>query len=152
MRSPAIASEEPDDGALHLHPAATGGRPGTRAPHVVLADGSSTLDLFGSWFVVLRAAGDGVDEWAPPAATSHVIGGEPFAEAYGLSPGGATLVRPDGVIAWRSRGPVDRAEIAGAVATALALESNGAPEATGGGPTTSRPTSTPAGARTPERP
>ena len=144
MRSPAIASEEPDDGVLHLHPSASGGRPGTRAPHVALADGSSTLDLFGSHFVVLRAAGDGVDEWAPPAATSHVIGGEPFAEAYGLSPGGATLVRPDGVIAWRSRGPVERAEIAGALATALALESNGAPETAGGGPTTSRPTSTPA--------
>ena len=80
----------------------------------MLADGSSTLDLFGSRFVVLRAAGDGVDEWAPPGAASHVIDAEPFAEAYGLSPGGATLVRPDGVVAWRSRGPADRAEIAGA--------------------------------------
>jgi hypothetical protein len=54
--------------------------------------------------------------------TSHVIDAEPFAESYGLSAGGATLVRPDGVIAWRSRGPVDRSEIAGAVETALALE------------------------------
>ena len=71
---------------------------------------------------MLRAAGDGVDEWAPPGAASHVIGGEPFAEAYGLSPAGATLVRPDGVIAWRSRGPVDRPEIESAVATALALD------------------------------
>jgi hypothetical protein len=129
---------------LHLPPSASGGRPGTRAPHVVLADGSSTLDLFGSHFVVLRAAGDGVDEWAPPAATSHVIGGEPFAEAYGLSPGGAALVRPDGVIAWRSRGPVDRPEMGRALATALALESNGAPETTSGGPTTSHATSAPA--------
>ena len=41
-------AEEDDDGALHLAPAALGGRPGTRAPHVVLADGRSTLDLFGS--------------------------------------------------------------------------------------------------------
>ncbi|MGZ6674797.1 MAG: aromatic-ring hydroxylase C-terminal domain-containing protein, partial [Solirubrobacteraceae bacterium] len=101
-------------------------------------------DLFGSQFVVLRAAGDGVDEWGPPGATSHVIAGEPFAEAYGLSPGGATLVRPDGVIAWRSRGPVERPEIARALATALALDSSGARDATGGGPTTSHATSAPA--------
>jgi 2-polyprenyl-6-methoxyphenol hydroxylase-like FAD-dependent oxidoreductase len=125
MRSPAIASEEPDDGALHLHPSASGGRPGTRAPHVTLADGRSTLDLLGSQFVVLRPAGDDVDDWAPPGAESHVIDAEPFAEAYGLSPGGATLVRPDSVIAWRSRGPATREEIAQALARALALDSNG---------------------------
>jgi 2-polyprenyl-6-methoxyphenol hydroxylase-like FAD-dependent oxidoreductase len=119
MRSPAIASEEPDDGALHLHPSAAGGRPGTRAPHVVLAGGRSTLDLLGADFAVLRAAGDGADDWAPPGATAHVVDAEPFAEAYGLAPGGATLVRPDAVIAWRSRGPADRDEITRAVATAL---------------------------------
>jgi hypothetical protein len=98
----------------------------------VLADGRSTLDLFGSALVVLRPAGDGVDDWAPPAATSHVIDAEPFAEDYGLSAGGATLVRPDGVIAWRSRGPVGREEIARAVAAALALDCNGAHEAKSG--------------------
>src|SRR5919198_730589 len=121
MRSPAIMSDEPDDGALHLPPSATGGRPGTRAPHVALADGSSTLDLLGDGFVVLRPAGDGVDDWAPPGATSHVIDAEPFAETYGLSAGGATLVRPDSVVAWRSRGPAERDEISRALATALAL-------------------------------
>ena len=85
-----------------------------------LADGRSTLDLFGSQFVVLRPAGDAVDDWAPPGATSHVIDAEAFAEAYGLSAGGATLVRPDGVVAWRARGPADRDELARALATALA--------------------------------
>jgi hypothetical protein len=95
----------------------------------VLADGRSTLDLFGSRFVVLRPAGDGVDDWAPAGTASHVIDAEAFAESYGLSAGGATLVRPDGAIAWRSRGPVGRPEIARAVATALALDANGAPEA-----------------------
>jgi 2-polyprenyl-6-methoxyphenol hydroxylase-like FAD-dependent oxidoreductase len=129
MRSAAILREEDDDGALHLAPAALGGRPGTRAPHLVLADGRSTLDLFGSRFVVLRPAGDGVDDWAPAGTASHVIDAEPFAESYGLSAGGATLVRPDGAIAWRSRGPVGRPEIARAVATAVALDANGAPEA-----------------------
>jgi 2-polyprenyl-6-methoxyphenol hydroxylase-like FAD-dependent oxidoreductase len=133
MRSAAILREEDDDGTLHLAPAAVGGRPGTRAPHVVLADGRSTLDLFGADFVVLRPAGDGVDDWAPPGAASHVIDAEPFAEAYGLSAGGATLVRPDGAIAWRSRGPVARNEIARAFATALALDRNGREGAGGDG-------------------
>jgi 2-polyprenyl-6-methoxyphenol hydroxylase-like FAD-dependent oxidoreductase len=119
MRSAAILREEDDDGALHLAPATVGGRPGTRAPHVVLADGRSTLDLFGSRFVVLRAADDGVDDWAPPGAASHVIDAEPFADAHGLSAGGATLVRPDGVIAWRSRGPVGRDAITRALAMAM---------------------------------
>src|SRR5215212_6363839 len=108
MRSAAILSDEPDDGALHLPPSALDGRPGTRAPHVWLADGRSSLDLFGSQFVVLRPAEAGVDDWAPPGATSHVVD----AEAYELSAGGAMLVRPDGVVAWRSRGPAGHEEVA----------------------------------------
>jgi 2-polyprenyl-6-methoxyphenol hydroxylase-like FAD-dependent oxidoreductase len=124
MRSAAIQREEGDDGALHLSPAELDGRPGTRAPHVELADGRSTLDLFGSRFVLLRAAGDGVDDWAPPGVAAHVVEAEPFAAAYGLSAGGATLVRPDGVIAWRSRGPAERADIERALATALALDAS----------------------------
>jgi len=120
-RSPAIVAEPGDDGALHQHPSEARGRPGSRAPHVVLRDGRSTLDLFGSQFVVLRPAGEGVDDWAPPGATSHVIDADGFADAYGLAAGGATLVRPDGVVAWRSRDGADRDEIADALATALAL-------------------------------
>src|SRR4051794_10702622 len=129
MRSAAILRDEDDDRALHLSPAELDGRPGTRAPHLVLPDGRSTLDLFGSQFVLLRAAGDGADDWAPPGVAAHVIDAEPFAETYGLSAGGATLVRPDGVIAWRSRGPADRADIERALARALALESDPAREA-----------------------
>jgi 2-polyprenyl-6-methoxyphenol hydroxylase-like FAD-dependent oxidoreductase len=117
MRSGAIVSDEPDDGALHLPPPALDGRPGTRAPHVWLADGRSSLDLFGKQFVVLRPAAAGVDNWAPPGASSHVID----AEAYALSAGGAMLVRPDGAVAWRSRGPAGRDDVARALATALAL-------------------------------
>src|SRR5215216_4315146 len=120
MRSPAILSEPGDDGVLHLPPSALDGRPGTRAPHVWLADGRSTLDLFGSEFVVLRPAHPGVDDWAPPGATSYVIDAEPFAAAYRLSAGGATLVRPDGVVAWRARDRADRDDVARALATALA--------------------------------
>src|SRR4051794_7815276 len=117
MRSAAILSDQPDDGALHLAPSALDGRPGTRAPPVWLADGRSTLDLFGSQFVVLRPGGADVDDWAPPGATSHAVD----ADAYGLSAGGAMLVRPDGAVAWRSRGPAGHEEIARALATALAL-------------------------------
>jgi hypothetical protein len=36
------------------------------------------------------------------------------------------------VVAWRSRGPFGRPELGRAVATALALDANGAPEAAGG--------------------
>jgi 2-polyprenyl-6-methoxyphenol hydroxylase-like FAD-dependent oxidoreductase len=131
MRSAAILHDDGDDGALHVHPSAVAGRPGARAPHVVLGDGRSTLDLFGSGFVVLRAAGADVDDWAPPGVTSHVVDAEAFAPAYGLAPGGATLVRPDGVIAWRSRGPAGREELARALATALDPGSVPAASATG---------------------
>src|SRR5215208_7117064 len=112
MRSAAILGEDGDDGVLHLPPSALDGRPGTRAPHVTLGDDHSTLDLFGSRFVVLRPAGDGVDDWAPPGASSHVIDDDAFAEVYGLSAGGATLVRPDGVVAWRAREAASRDDIA----------------------------------------
>jgi hypothetical protein len=122
MRSAAIVPDGEDDGVLHLPAAELGGRPGTRAPHVVLGDGGSTLDLFGSGFVVLRAAGEGADDWAPVGAVTHVIDDEGFAAAYGLAPGGAVLVRPDGAVAWRSREPADHDAIAAALATALALE------------------------------
>src|SRR3954452_9935936 len=121
MRSGAILVDDDDDGVLHLDPSALDGRPGTRAPHVVLGDDRSTLDLFGSGFVVLRPAAGEVDDWAPPGATTHVIDGPEFASAYGLAAGGAVLVRPDGVVAWRARESASREEIARALATALAL-------------------------------
>ncbi len=122
VRSAAILDEDGDDGVLHLPPPALDGRPGTRAPHVVLGDDRSTLDLFGDGFVVLRAAADGVDDWAPPGATSHIVDAEGFAATYGLSDGGAVLVRPDGVVAWRARAAAERDELERALATARAAE------------------------------
>ncbi|MFC4116617.1 FAD-dependent monooxygenase [Nonomuraea zeae] len=94
------------------------GRPGTRAPHLWLTrDGArlSTLDLFQRGWVLLAAG----DHWAAAAgqaaertgiAVDHQrIGGplqpdEPaeLLRAFGLSQDGATLVRPDGYVAWRS--------------------------------------------------
>jgi 2-polyprenyl-6-methoxyphenol hydroxylase-like FAD-dependent oxidoreductase len=95
--------------------------PGARAPHVWLGHPDarlSTLDLFGSGFTLLAAAGGGA--WCGAAAElERELGvpidryriGEPalrdlggFAAAYGLGEEGAVLVRPDGHVAWRSAG------------------------------------------------
>jgi 2-polyprenyl-6-methoxyphenol hydroxylase-like FAD-dependent oxidoreductase len=123
MRSSAvIADGDDDDGALHMDPSLVRGRPGTRAPHVALGDDRSTIDLFGRSFVLLRAPGAGVDEWAPPRVEARVIDVEGFGEAYGIGPAGASLVRPDGIVGWRSTGPLRRDELSRALASILALE------------------------------
>jgi 2-polyprenyl-6-methoxyphenol hydroxylase-like FAD-dependent oxidoreductase len=139
-RSPAIVADDGDgddmgDIAEHGDPRDTRARPGSRAPHLWLdADGSrrSTLDLFGRRFVLL-AAGDG-GAWCDAAdATAaeipgleldaHRLGNEGFADAYGISPSGAVLVRPDGFVAWRAERLTDRpaADVAAALRTALML-------------------------------
>jgi putative polyketide hydroxylase len=87
------------------HPAA---RPGARAPHAVLADGSSTRDLVGRAFVLLTAGRE--RDWGQAAAgllpQLRVHGLDDSARGlYRLPAGGATLVRPDGVVAWRSADP-----------------------------------------------
>ena len=106
-----------DDLPPALRPEQWAGRPGTRAPHVWLTAGDlplSTLDLFGRgwlllgddprWSEAARAAADrtGVE------LECRVIGAAPLPEraaevraAFGLAAGGATLIRPDGYIAWR---------------------------------------------------
>jgi putative polyketide hydroxylase len=126
-------------------------RPGARAPHAWLSIGKervSTLDLFGQDLVLL-VAGDGgawrtaaasIAESLPgPAVRVRSVGrwlrdaDGTFAEAYGLSDGGAVLVRPDGVVAWRSRSaPADaRRALAAAVAIATGVGSDADREALG---------------------
>jgi 2-polyprenyl-6-methoxyphenol hydroxylase-like FAD-dependent oxidoreductase len=107
MRSPAILAEDDDDGEMHLAPSAVGGRPGTRAPHVVLADGRSTLDLFGRNFTLLLLGTD-----APPPDTITAAAGRRRVpldvvavrdpQAVRLYERKLVLVRPDGHVAWRS--------------------------------------------------
>ncbi|MDH6129112.1 FAD-dependent monooxygenase [Kitasatospora sp. GP82] len=102
------------------------GLPGTRAPHVqLLRDGGecSTLDLFHGAPVLLTGSVPGHWPAAAAAASSqlgvpldvHGIGGEgefddptgTWAKTYGVTDAGAVLVRPDGVVAWRSAGAPD---------------------------------------------
>jgi 2-polyprenyl-6-methoxyphenol hydroxylase-like FAD-dependent oxidoreductase len=116
-RSPAIVpmpGDEVAEGETNQHPSASRGRPGSRAAHVWIQQRGrriSTLDLFRGAFVLL--AGPDSTAWfdAAPAAAArfaglqldaHRIVDDGFTEAYGLSSSGATLVRPDGFVAWRS--------------------------------------------------
>jgi 2-polyprenyl-6-methoxyphenol hydroxylase-like FAD-dependent oxidoreductase len=119
-RSAAIGSE-PGEEAGHDDPRKTCGRPGSRAPHLWLDQQGgriSSLDLFRCAFVLLAGAeGAAWCEAAVGAARPlglaldcHCVGTaslrDPqgrFPEAYGISPSGAVLVRPDGFIAWRAR-------------------------------------------------
>jgi 2-polyprenyl-6-methoxyphenol hydroxylase-like FAD-dependent oxidoreductase len=106
--------------ALLEDPHRPSGRPGTRVPHVMLRRGSvsvSTLDLADHGFAVLAdAEGRGWINAASALAaagiplTAYRIGPgadledpyDRFAETVGIRAGGALLLRPDGVIAWRA--------------------------------------------------
>jgi len=79
-------------------------RPGSRAPHAPLADGRSTLDLFGRNFVLLRFG----DVQAAALEDAAKARGVPFSVADIAEPAVAdmygarlVLVRPDGHVAWR---------------------------------------------------
>jgi hypothetical protein len=104
-RSAAILSEDGADASPTENPHEPTGRPGFRAPHVALSSGS-TLDLFGRDFVLLAGPDGGA--WCDAASRlsldAHRIDEPRFLEAYGLEPSGASLVRPDGFVAWRSTG------------------------------------------------
>jgi putative polyketide hydroxylase len=123
---------EPEGGPLFDDPEALRGRPGSRAPHVPLRGAArSTRDLVGSgWALLTTDPG-----WAAPAARAgialdvaldvHVVTGEEdtdaaFESAYGLHPGGASLVRPDGVVGWRGAGAPDGAAVEAALRHILA--------------------------------
>ncbi len=99
------------------------GRPGTRAPHVwVERDGArlSTLDLFDGRFVLLAGAeGEAWRDAALQVAArlglaldTYRVGVEgdlidldgDWGAAYGVTPTGAVVVRPDGAVGWRGEG------------------------------------------------
>jgi 2-polyprenyl-6-methoxyphenol hydroxylase-like FAD-dependent oxidoreductase len=102
-----------DDGLPYVDPRESHGLPGTRAPHLwIEQDGErvSTLDLFRKHLVLL--AGPGGAAWGDGARAAggelgveievRTLGEEGFPEAYGITPSGAVLVRPDGYVAWRA--------------------------------------------------
>ncbi len=87
-------------------PEAWAGQPGTRARHAALTINGqrrSTLDLYQQgWLLVTND-----EEWQAAAATVQLKCTPPIdpaicKEMFGLTKNGATLVRPDGYIAWRA--------------------------------------------------
>lgn len=111
---------QPPDVPDPIHDYVPTARPGHRAPHIhIKHDGHqiSTLDLFGDAFVLL------VDGHAPSAIEtdvplrSHSISSPDWRTLYGIEPGGAVLVRPDGHIAWRAANRVG--DLAAVVASIL---------------------------------
>ncbi|MFJ1974901.1 FAD-dependent oxidoreductase [Streptomyces sp. NPDC087903] len=123
-RSPAVLPAPADrapDGVWNGDPR---GLPGTRAPHVPLTrDGQevSSLDLFTRTPVLVAGPDAGPWAGAAPAAAREAgvaldvlrLGdtlhdpADAWGAAYGVGPEGAVLVRPDGVVAWRSAGARD---------------------------------------------
>jgi putative polyketide hydroxylase len=131
VRSSAVLATD-DDPSLVENPFQPTGRPGFRAPHVVLTGAGrelSTVDLFGPGWMLLSVDRTGV--WA--AAVKQVatelgidltLTGSEFtdpngdlSDRYGIGTTGASLLRPDGVIAWRV--PAAPEEPATALRTAL---------------------------------
>lgn len=93
-------------------PAQWRGQPGTRAPHAWIMQHNariSTLDLFGRDYVLLTAN----DAWRAMAQALPLacilVGSDvqflpeaSFAGLFGVGQDGAALVRPDGIVAWRT--------------------------------------------------
>ncbi|MFG1942315.1 FAD-dependent monooxygenase [Nonomuraea sp. NPDC048826] len=121
--STAVIEDPADDGTLLEDPRHPTGRPGSRAPHVPLDwEGRqvSTVDLFGAGFVLL-ADQDGGHAWSVAGrlvsrrlgvGLSRIVIDDELVDVkgewrarYGVSVGGAVLVRPDGYVAWRAPGP-----------------------------------------------
>jgi 2-polyprenyl-6-methoxyphenol hydroxylase-like FAD-dependent oxidoreductase len=99
----------PDDPRVYVPTA----RPGHRAPHAFLADGRSTLDLFGRGFVLIGFGADAAE--AAPLLEAAKKRNLPLTFAAIAEPHITALyerkfvlVRPDGHVAWRDdRMPVD---------------------------------------------
>ncbi|WJR80982.1 FAD-dependent monooxygenase [Bradyrhizobium sp. NP1] len=103
--SPIVQRDDADAGA------GSRARPGMRAPHAWLADGRSTLDLFGTDLTLLCfEASPEIESLVQVAREDGVplrtvaIDDRKAAALYGAA---WVLVRPDGHVAWRSSGVFD---------------------------------------------
>jgi 2-polyprenyl-6-methoxyphenol hydroxylase-like FAD-dependent oxidoreductase len=81
-------------------------RPGSRAPHVWLGNGRSTLDHYGRGFALLRFAGsppsDDIGRAAAGCGVPLTVVDVEAPEAAALYERRLVLVRPDGHVAWRA--------------------------------------------------
>lgn len=111
--SPVCVYSEPEDPAqieaeyldgTHYRPST---RPGCRAPHAWMADGRSTLDLFGRGFVLMCLGAPASDAAALQRAAKggsiplsvHAVDEPHIVQLYEKR---FVLVRPDGHVAWRA--------------------------------------------------
>jgi aklavinone 12-hydroxylase len=116
-RSNAVIIDD-DDQAPTEDPTKPTGRPGFRAPHVpVTVNGTalSTIDLYGNCWVLVAnddswtAAADEAANVFGVGLMSYRIGADlidptgQLADRYGIGDAGASLIRPDGVVAWRTK-------------------------------------------------
>ncbi|MCX2952444.1 FAD-dependent oxidoreductase [Lentzea sp. NEAU-D7] len=118
-RSDAVLGAGPELPPAQL-PERWNGQPGTRAPHAWTAPGRSTVDLFQRGWVLVADH----PQWEE-AAAGLAVRYERFEQldVFGLSTKGASLVRPDGYVAWRSVDLPD--DPAAALATAFSSASAG---------------------------
>jgi 2-polyprenyl-6-methoxyphenol hydroxylase-like FAD-dependent oxidoreductase len=105
---------------LFEDPRQPSGRPGSRAPHLVVTHRGapvSTIDLFADrWILFSGRDGHGWSDCVRRSAVARALGVEwygmqpagnledvadRFSTVYGVGSAGAVLVRPDGFIAWR---------------------------------------------------
>ncbi|GAA3140849.1 aklavinone 12-hydroxylase RdmE [Streptomyces rectiviolaceus] len=117
-RSAAVLATD-DDPARVENPLTPSGRPGFRAPHVWVrraGERVSTVDLTGDDWALL--AGELGEDWSTAARTAAAELGVPVRvhrvgtdftdpengvpDRYGIGKAGASLVRPDGIVAWRT--------------------------------------------------
>jgi 2-polyprenyl-6-methoxyphenol hydroxylase-like FAD-dependent oxidoreductase/glutathione S-transferase len=122
--SAVLLEEKPEKG--HDDPRTTLGKPGSRAPHLWLEKRVSSIDLFDKSYVLLTGPKGGT--WCEAARTAgrkfnglpleaYCVGSEElrdvdgnFVQAYGITPSGAVLVRPDGFVAWRAKSLAENPE------------------------------------------
>jgi putative polyketide hydroxylase len=131
-----VAEDGPAD--LLEDPRTPSGRPGSRAPQVLVEEGGrpvSTIDLFaGAWVLAYGPSGEPWRDAVQGSPTAAAIGvttrgiapagdlrdaGDRWRTVHGVERDGAFLVRPDGFIAWRRRD--GRGDLHAAVEEALQL-------------------------------
>jgi 2-polyprenyl-6-methoxyphenol hydroxylase-like FAD-dependent oxidoreductase len=143
--SQAVVDSSPSEQPVTQNPREPVARLGARAPHLWVMQGDrrlSTLDVFGRSFVLLagadahtwrnaagRVSGSELTAYRVAPDGDLVAGADEFEMAYGIPATGAVLVRPDGVVAWRSEGAAD--DPAGELDAAMQriLARNGVPSA-----------------------